>query len=91
MIAKSLKTQGLTAAETPTVFLQMCQDVLASETSRVGSKTNQNRVKEIVNELVAGELGSSGCGLRIGDCESKKPGAPRPRSETQVATVSQGE
>jgi hypothetical protein len=36
----------------------MCEDILASETSRVGSKTNQNRVKEIVSELVAKELGT---------------------------------
>jgi len=39
------------------VFMQMCQDILASETSRVGSKTNQDRVKQIVRELVAKELG----------------------------------
>jgi gas vesicle protein GvpN len=57
MIAKILKGQGLTATQAPVVFLQMCQDILASETSRVGSKTNQNRVKEIVSELVARELG----------------------------------
>jgi propanediol utilization protein len=36
----------------------MCEDILASETSRVGSKTNQDRVKEIVKELVAKELGT---------------------------------
>jgi hypothetical protein len=35
----------------------MCQDILASETSRVGSKTNQARVKEIVKEIVQRELG----------------------------------
>ena len=35
----------------------MCQDILASETSRVGSKTNQTRVKEIVKEIVQKELG----------------------------------
>jgi len=40
------------------VFMQMCQDILASETSRVGSKTNQDRVKQIVRELVAKELGT---------------------------------
>jgi gas vesicle protein GvpN len=91
MIARSLKMQGLTAAEAPAVFLQMCQDILASETSRVGSKTNQNRVKEIVNALVAGELGQPDCGLRIGDCESKKPGNPHAQSETQVVMASQGE
>ena len=52
MIAKSLKVQGLTPANSNGVFTQMCQDILASETSRVGSKTNQNRVKDIVKELV---------------------------------------
>jgi len=52
IIAKTLKTQNLTPSTADGVFMQMCQDVLASETSRVGSKTNQNRVKEIVKELV---------------------------------------
>jgi len=52
MIAKSLKIQGFTPASSNGVFTQMCQDILASETSRVGSKTNQARVKEIVKELV---------------------------------------
>lgn len=52
MIAKTLKTRNLTPSTADGVFMQMCQDVLASETSRVGSKTNQNRVKEIVKELV---------------------------------------
>ncbi len=52
MIAKTLKVQGLTPASANGSFTQMCQDILASETSRVGSKTNQNRVKEIVKELV---------------------------------------
>jgi gas vesicle protein GvpN len=57
MIAKTLKVQKLTPSRTNNVFMQMCQDILASETSRVGSKTNQERVKEIVTELVAKELG----------------------------------
>jgi gas vesicle protein GvpN len=52
MIAKTLKTQNLTPSTGDGMFMQVCQDVLASETSRVGSKTNQNRVKEIVKELV---------------------------------------
>lgn len=52
MIAKALKVQGLTPLSANGAFTQMCQDILASETSRVGSKTNQNRVKEIVKELV---------------------------------------
>lgn len=52
MIAKTLKVQNITPSKSNEVFRQMCQDILASETSRVGSKTNQNRVKEIVNELI---------------------------------------
>jgi len=57
MIAKTLKVQKLTPFKANKVFMQMCQDILASETSRVGSKTNQDRVKQIVRELVAKELG----------------------------------
>ncbi|MEW6375305.1 MAG: gas vesicle protein GvpN [Thermodesulfobacteriota bacterium] len=52
MIAKALKVQGITPASGNGAFVQICQDILASETSRVGSKTNQNRVKEIIRELV---------------------------------------
>ena len=57
MIAKTLNVQKLTPARANKVFTQMCQDILASETSRVGSKTNQDRVKQIVGELVIKELG----------------------------------
>ncbi len=52
MIAKTLRFQGITPVSANGVFTQICQDILSSETSRVGSKTNQNRVKEIVKELV---------------------------------------
>ena len=52
MIAKTLSVMNLTPATSNGTFLQMCQDILASETSRVGSKTNQNIVKEIVKDLV---------------------------------------
>jgi hypothetical protein len=52
MIAKTLKVLKLTPDKSNSTFMAMCQDILASETSRVGSKTNQTRVKEIVKELV---------------------------------------
>lgn len=52
MIAKTLKVQHLTPSKANGAFGQICQDVLTSETSRVGSKTNQNRVREIVKDLV---------------------------------------
>jgi nitric oxide reductase NorQ protein len=57
MVAKTLKVRKLTPSRANNVFMQMCQDILASETSRVGSKTNQDRVKQIVRELVIKELG----------------------------------
>ncbi|MBI5400407.1 gas vesicle protein GvpN [Candidatus Saganbacteria bacterium] len=52
MIAKTLSVMNLTPASSNGAFLQMCQDILASETSRVGSRTNQHKVKEVVKELV---------------------------------------
>ena len=52
MIAKTLRVQGLTPGSANGAFTQICQDILASETSRVGSKTNQSRVKELVSELL---------------------------------------
>lgn len=52
MIAKTLKVQNITPSKANGAFMQICQDILASETSRVGSKTNQARVKEIVKELI---------------------------------------
>ena len=57
MIAKTLKVQHISPSKANGSFLQMCQDILASETSRVGSKTNQAKVKEIVKELVEKESG----------------------------------
>ncbi len=56
MIAKTLKVRKTTPSRENDVFMQMCQDILASETSRVGSKTNQDRVKQVVKELVMKEL-----------------------------------
>jgi gas vesicle protein GvpN len=52
MIAKTLKVRNSSPVKANGDFRQMCQDILASETSRVGSKTNQNRVKDVVGELV---------------------------------------
>lgn len=52
MIAKAAKVQNVSPARANGMFSRMCQDVLSSVTSRVGSKTNQNRVKEIVEGLV---------------------------------------
>jgi hypothetical protein len=52
MIAKTLKVQGINPVKSNGAFLAICQDILTSETSRVGSKTNQDRVKELVKSLI---------------------------------------
>ena len=52
MIAKTLSTLEMIPDKSNQTFRTICQDVLSSETSRVGSKTNQERVKKIVEELI---------------------------------------
>ena len=52
IIAKTLKIQGFTPAGSNGNFLQICQDILASETSRVGTHSNQKAIKEAVKKLV---------------------------------------
>jgi len=59
MIAKALKVQNLTPRKASGSFMQTCQDILASETSRIGSRTNQDRIKEIVHELITKELSTA--------------------------------
>lgn len=53
MIAKSLKVMNGNVNNSSKVFRQICQDILASETSRMGSKSNQALVREIVDNLIA--------------------------------------
>lgn len=52
MIAKTLNVMDTTPSGSKEVFRQICQDILTSETSRIGSKTNQERVRLIVEELI---------------------------------------
>jgi gas vesicle protein GvpN len=52
MIAKTMKLKGGGPSRLNGAFSQICEDILGSVTSRVGSKTNQQRVKEIVRDLV---------------------------------------
>jgi len=70
MIAKTLKGQNMTPSNSDG-FLRMCQDILASETSRVGSKTNQTRVKEVVKGLVEKEIGKTKSTKNIEEIEEK--------------------
>lgn len=52
MIAKTLATLNSTPSKYNEMFRLICQDILTSETSRIGSKTNQEKVRVIVNELI---------------------------------------
>jgi gas vesicle protein GvpN len=52
MIAKTLATLNSSPSKNNEMFRLICQDILTSETSRVGSKTNQEKVRSIVNELI---------------------------------------
>jgi nitric oxide reductase NorQ protein len=76
MIAKTLKVKRLTPSRGSGLFLQMCQDILASETSRVGSKTNQDRVKQVVRELVIKELEAGKTADSAAGADAVRPVAP---------------
>ncbi len=56
MIAKTMKSLNISIEKSNGAFLQICQDILASETSRLGNKTKQEKVKEIIRELVKNHL-----------------------------------
>jgi len=56
MIAKTLKIEAVSIARSNGFFTEACQDILASQTSRVGSKTNQNIVRGFVAQLVEKNL-----------------------------------
>lgn len=60
MIAKTLKVLDGKVTADNKVFREICQDILASETSRVGSKTNQARVRELVSSLIDKYCGNKG-------------------------------
>lgn len=52
MLAKSLQTNGGTVSTSSRIFRQLAQDILASETTRVGSQDHHNKVKKVVRELI---------------------------------------
>jgi len=52
MIAKSLSTLGGLVSAKNKIFREICQDILASETSRIGSSINQVKVKNLVKVLI---------------------------------------
>lgn len=51
MIAKTLKVRHGRVSPNP-IFIETCCDILASETSRIGSKTNRAKVGEVIRDLI---------------------------------------
>ena len=52
MLAKALKTNGGTVSASSHLFRQLAQDILASETTRLGSQDHHDKVRKIVGELI---------------------------------------
>lgn len=59
MIAKTVKVRKAAVEAGNRIFRSICTDVLASETSRVGSEANIKKVKEFISELVDRHCGSN--------------------------------
>jgi len=52
MIAKTVKILGRKVSTEDETFVQICTDILSSETSRIGSISNRERVQKILLELI---------------------------------------
>ncbi len=52
MIAKTLAVRQAEVNKDDPVFRQICMDILASETSRIGTAGSQKRVKQVIAELI---------------------------------------
>jgi len=52
MIGKTFKLQNGSMGTTSHLFGELCLDILASESTRVGSKAQSSRVKEVVSQLI---------------------------------------
>lgn len=52
MIAKSIRIREGSISKSDPIFRQTCMDILASETSRIGRKSNQENVKKVITELI---------------------------------------
>lgn len=54
MIARACRTHaGAAVTHDNEVFRRICRDILSSETSRLGTRNNHEKVKQLVDELVA--------------------------------------
>ncbi|MDA8188721.1 MAG: gas vesicle protein GvpN [Dehalococcoidales bacterium] len=52
MVAKAVMVQEGAVDANSSIFKQVCLDILASESSRVGSRSQTNQVRELVSQLI---------------------------------------
>ncbi|NQT73921.1 MAG: gas vesicle protein GvpN [Chloroflexi bacterium] len=52
MVAKSMKVMNASVDANDPVFRQLCLDILASESTRVGSKVQASKVKQLIGQLI---------------------------------------
>ena len=52
MIGKTLQVRGANVSKDNAIFRETALEILSSETSRVGSKTHQKKVKDVINKLI---------------------------------------
>lgn len=52
MIARSCRAHGAAISSGDHVFCQICRDILSSETSRLGTRNNHEKVKQLVDQLI---------------------------------------
>ncbi len=82
MIAKTLGVMQLSPSESPEEFTIICQDVLASETSRIGSISDQQaRVKELIEEIVQYQLTFFGKATPVSQNGKKTKRSPKKKAE----------
>ncbi|MEQ9298774.1 MAG: gas vesicle protein GvpN [Cyclobacteriaceae bacterium] len=52
MIAKTLTVMNMEPEDNISLFTTYCQDILASETSRLAKRTNQLEIKQLIKEII---------------------------------------
>lgn len=57
MIAKTLMVRKAVVDSESRVFREICMDILSSETSRGGGRTNTKKIRKLVEELIISHCG----------------------------------
>lgn len=74
-IAKSLKVSGGKVSASDSMFRQLIHDILASETTRFGSKTHYKKVAEIIDKLIEKHCSFFGRFKKIDPSSRANPGS----------------